>query len=62
MCLLQTWYGLSDYQVEERVNDSISFSYFCGMHIDQLAPDHIKINPFRSIMTKTKAYDALGNQ
>lgn len=23
MCLLQTWYGLSDYEVEDRVNDSI---------------------------------------
>ena len=34
MCLLQTWYGLSDYEVEDRVNDSISFSYFCGLHID----------------------------
>ncbi|MFK7899613.1 MAG: transposase [Cyclobacteriaceae bacterium] len=27
MCLLQTWYGLSDYEVEDRVNDSISFDY-----------------------------------
>src|SRR5678816_4347927 len=26
MCLLQTWYGLSDYEVEERVNDSLSLS------------------------------------
>jgi transposase, IS5 family len=26
MALLQTWYGLSDYEVEDRVNDSISFS------------------------------------
>jgi len=39
MCLLQTWYGLSDYEVEDRVNDSISFSYFCWLHIDQIAPD-----------------------
>ena len=35
MCLLQTWYGLSDYEVEDRVNDSISFGYFCGLHIYQ---------------------------
>lgn len=40
MCLLQTWYGLSDYEAEDLVNDSISFSYFCGLTIDQfLAPD-----------------------
>ena len=25
MCLLQSWYGLSDYEVENRVNDSLSF-------------------------------------
>ena len=40
MSLLQTWYGLSDYEVEDRVNDSISFSYFCGLPIDGVAPDH----------------------
>ncbi len=27
MCLLQSWYGLCDYEVEDRVNDSLSFSY-----------------------------------
>lgn len=25
-CLLQTWYGLSDYEVEDRINDSLSFN------------------------------------
>ncbi|ERJ86106.1 hypothetical protein HMPREF1988_00165, partial [Porphyromonas gingivalis F0185] len=24
--LLETWYGLSDYEVEERINDSLLFS------------------------------------
>tara|TARA_R110002051_G_scaffold324641_1_gene422914 strand:+ start:9733 stop:10584 length:852 start_codon:yes stop_codon:yes gene_type:complete len=59
MSLLQTWYGLSDYEVEDRVNDSISFSYFCGLHIDGLAPDHSTLSRFRSIMTKAKAYEPL---
>ena len=40
MSLLQTWYGLSDYEVEDRVNDCISFSYFCGLHINEVSPDH----------------------
>jgi len=40
MCLLQSWYGLSDHEVEDRLNDSISFGYFCGMNIDAIAPDH----------------------
>lgn len=59
MSLLQTWYGLSDYEVEDRVNDSISFSYFCGLHIDQVAPDHSTLSRFRSMMTKAKAYEPL---
>lgn len=59
VCLLQTWYGLSDYEVEDRINDSISFSYFCGMHIDQVSPDHSTISRFRTLMTKKKAYEKL---
>lgn len=59
MSLLQTWYGLSDYEVEDRVNDSISFSYFCGLLIDQVAPDHSTLSRFRTMMTKAKAYEAL---
>ena len=59
MSLLQTWYGLSDYEVEDRINDSISFSYFCGLTIDSVAPDHSTLSRFRSIMTKAKAYEPL---
>lgn len=58
-CLLQTWYGLSDYEVEDRINDSLSFSYFCGMSIDQVAPDHSTISRFRTLMTKKGAYEEL---
>lgn len=58
-CLLQTWYGLSDYEVEDRINDSLSFSYFCGMSIDQVSPDHSTISRFRSLMTKQGAYEEL---
>jgi IS5 family transposase len=59
MSLLQTWYGLSDYEVEDRVNDSLSFSYFCDLHIDQLAPDHSTLSRFRTVMTKAKSYEPL---
>jgi IS5 family transposase len=59
MSLLQTWYGLSDYEVEDRVNDSISFSYFCGLTIDSVAPDNSTLSRFRSIMTRAKAYEPL---
>lgn len=59
MCLLQSWYGLSDYEVEDRLNDSISFSYFCGMHIDGVAPDHSTLSRFRTALTKTKTFEKL---
>ena len=31
MSLLQTWYGLSDYEIETQVNDRLSFMKFCGL-------------------------------
>jgi IS5 family transposase len=51
--------ALSDYEVEDRVNDSISFGYFCGLHIDQVAPDHSTLSRFRTAMTKATAYEPL---
>ena len=59
MCLLQTWYGLSDYEVEEQVNDRISFSQFIGISLDQNSPDHSVLSRFRTALTKAKALDKL---
>jgi len=59
MCLLQSWYGLSDYEVEDRINDSLSFSYFCGMTIEQVAPDHSTLSRFRTALTKTETFERL---
>jgi IS5 family transposase len=51
--------GLSDYEVEDRVNDSISFGYFCGLNIDDVAPDHSTLSRFRTALTKADAYEKL---
>lgn len=59
MCLLQTWYGLSDYEVEDSVNDRISFGYFCGLNIDQAAPDHSTLSRFRTALTKGAVFELL---
>lgn len=59
MCLLQSWYGLSDYEVEDRINDSISFSYFCGLTIEQPSPDHSTLSRFRTALTKEHAFEVL---
>jgi len=31
----------------------------CDLHIDQVSPDHSTLSRFRTLMTKSKAYDAL---
>ena len=59
MELLQTWYGLSDYEVEDQVNDRISFSRFVGLSLDDKSPDHSVVSRFRTELTKKKAYDKL---
>lgn len=58
MLLLQTWYSLSDYQVEE-VNDRITFSKFCGISMDNSVPDHSVLSRFRTALTKNKSLEKL---
>ena len=46
--LLQVnWYGLSDREVEERFNDSISCSDFLELDLTNASPDHSTICRFR---------------
>ncbi len=59
ICLLQTWYGLSDYEAEDQVNDRISFSRFVGLSLDDKCPDHSVISRFRTELTTKKAYNKL---
>jgi IS5 family transposase len=39
MTLLQTWYQLSDYGIEEQINDTLSFMHFCGLQLEEDVPD-----------------------
>jgi len=50
--LLQTWYGLSDYEVEEKVNDSLSFMKFVGLTLEDDVPDHSVLSRFRTELTQ----------
>ena len=59
MTLLQTWYGLSDYEIEEQVNDRISFMKFCELRFEDDVPDHSAICRFRKILTEKKAQEKL---
>jgi len=59
MGLLQTWYGLSDYEVEDRLNDSISFSRFVGLSLEGKSPDHSVLSRFRTHLTSKGVYEKL---
>jgi len=46
--LLQQWYGLSDPGLEEALWDRLSFRRFCGLALDETAPDHSTLSRFRN--------------
>ena len=57
--LLEQWYQLSDYQAEERINDSFLFSSFIDLDLSAPAPDHSTICRFRNELSKLKLWDEL---
>lgn len=59
MTLLQTWYNLSDPEVEEMVNENLSAMMFCGLHLEDDVPDHSTLSRFRKEIVSKKAHDRL---
>jgi len=54
--LLQTRYNLSDYEVEDQINERLSFNNFIGLSLDDTVLDHSVLSRFRTELTKNKAY------
>jgi transposase, IS5 family len=46
--LLQQWYRLSDAELEEALNDRMSFRRFLGLSLEDAAPDHTTLCRFRN--------------
>lgn len=46
--LIQTWYDLSDYQLEEALDDRLSFRRFIGLGGSDSVPDHSTFSVYRS--------------
>lgn len=57
--LLQTWYFLRDYKVEERINNFILFSEFLVLDIGLPSPDHSTIDSFRTGFIRLGIMDKL---
>jgi IS5 family transposase len=51
--LLQQWYGLSDADLEEAINDRVSFRKFLGLSLQAAAPDHTTLCRFRNRLAET---------
>jgi transposase, IS5 family len=46
--LLQSLYGLSERELEDALNDRLSFKRFTGLSLEDRAPDHTVLNRFRN--------------
>lgn len=60
--LLQEWFSLSDEKIEERINDSISFTKFLGLSLEDSVPDHSVISRFRKELTEKKGLAKVLNE
>ena len=56
MLLLETWYNLGDCALEERINDSITFSRFLRLKMEEISPDHNTISRFRSTLNGVESH------
>ena len=59
MSLLGIWYGLSDRELEDHVNDSISFTRFCGLSLEDSIPDHSIVSRFRTMLSTQEVWHTL---
>lgn len=46
--LLQSLYGLSERELEDALNDRLSFKRFVGLSLEDASPDHTVLNRFRN--------------
>lgn len=57
--LLQQWYRLSDAELEETLNDRVSFRRFLGLSLEDAAPDHTTLCRFRNRLVEEELAEKL---
>lgn len=57
--LLQSLYGLSDRELEEALDDRLSFRRFVGLSLDMTVPDHTVLNRFRNQLIAERLLEKL---
>ena len=56
---MQQWYRLSDAELEEALNDRVSFRRFLGLSLEDAAPDHTTLCRFRNRLAEQGLADKL---
>jgi IS5 family transposase len=54
-------YNISDREIEEQINDRISFKWFLGLAVNEKAPDHSTLSVFRERLGKER-FEKIFNQ
>ena len=57
--LLQQWYHLSDAELEEALNDRMSFRRFLGLSLEDASPDHTTLCRFRNRLAEARLAEKL---
>ena len=57
--VLQSLYGLSERELEDALNDRLSFKRFVGLSFEEAAPDHTVLNRFRNRLIEEKLTEKL---
>ena len=57
--VLQSLYGLSERELEDALNDRLSFKRFVGLSFEETAPDHTVLNRFRNRLIGDKLIEKL---
>ena len=57
--LVQSLYGLSDRELEEALDDRLSFRRFVGLSLEQVVPDHTVLCRFRNTLVAEGVLDKL---
>jgi IS5 family transposase len=59
MCLLEEWFAIYHNKIDFYVNDSISFTHFIGLSLEDEVPSHSTVSRFRIELNKKGLYDEL---
>ncbi len=59
ICCIEKWFGFHHKQTEYRINDSITFTRFIGLSLNEEVPSTTTVSRFKKEMTEKNIYNKL---